>query len=62
MDPLLLGILVYVVVTGITNVMMLPALRQAQAEGGNPLPKMLPYLLADGAFTVIFVVWLLGRV
>lgn len=64
MDPLILGLVVFVTVTSALSFAIVVALRRGRAEGltGAPLlRRTLPLLIADGLFTLVWVVWLVGN-
>lgn len=63
MDPLVLGIVVFVIVTGALSIAMVFAVREARGRGlagGDLLRRLLPLLLADGLFTLAWVLWLVN--
>ena len=63
MTPLVQGVLVFVVFTAVTAAgMLVTVVRERQENpGANILPKLLPYLVADGLFIIVFVIWLLNQ-
>lgn len=63
MDPIVLGVVVFVIVTSALSIAIVFTVRGAREQGlsgGDLLRRILPLLLADGLFTVAWVVWLLG--
>lgn len=64
MSTLTQGILVFVLFTSVvTGIMLMTLLRARQQglSGSALLQRLLPYLVADGLFMVVFVVWLLNE-
>ncbi|MCA9838671.1 MAG: hypothetical protein KC422_17260 [Trueperaceae bacterium] len=62
MNPLVLGVGVFIIVSSVIMVMMLLSIRNAKAEGitGQALVmRILPLILADAAFVAFFAYWLL---
>jgi hypothetical protein len=65
MNDFTLGIVVFVAATSVVALFMVGALNRARQEGVTGqalLGRLVPYLVADLALTIVFVVWLLGRV
>lgn len=65
MSDFALGVGIFVVSTALMSLVMVGALRRAQQEGASGqalFGRLLPYLLADLALAVVFVLWLLGHV
>ena len=63
MDPVVLGVVVFVIVTSALSIAIVFSIRGAREQGlagGELLRRILPLLLVDGLFTVGWVVWLLG--
>ena len=64
MNALTLGIIIFVGFTAALSSMMILSLQRARAEGlkGSHLfSRLMPYLIIDAAFLIIFVIWLLGQ-
>jgi len=63
MTPLTQGILVFVVFTTVTAAgMAFTIMRERRENPGAPvLPKLLPYLVADGLFIIVFIGWFLNQ-
>ena len=60
MSPLVQGVVVFGLFSLATGVGVVTALRRQRREGGSLLAKLLPFIVADGLFAIIFVVWLLN--
>lgn len=64
MDPIVLGVVVFVIVTSALSVAIVFTIRGAREQGlsgGDLLRRILPLLLVDGLFTGGWIVWLLGN-
>ena len=64
MNTLTQGVIVLVSFTTIVSGAMVFALMKARAEEPerrNFLPKLLPFVLADALFMIVFVVWFLSQ-
>jgi len=64
MSSILPGIIVLVVVTSIISAFMIFNLKKFKEENltsSEILQRLAPFLIADLAFMVIFVVWLIGK-
>lgn len=62
MDPLVLGIVVFVMFSSVFSLLLVQALRRARAEGlqGSALLlRLLPFIVADTLMVGGFVAWLL---
>ena len=65
MSTFTLGVIVFAVFTfAISSVMALTLVRaRSQGLSGQPLvKKLLPYIIIDLVFVVVFVIWLLGNI
>lgn len=63
MTPIVQGVIVFVVFTAATGLGMLFTIHRERREnpGTNLLPKLLPYLVADGLFIIVFIVWFINQ-
>jgi len=63
-NTLTLGIIIFVGFTAILSTMMLLTLKRAKAEslkGQQVFSRLVPYLIIDLAFLIIFAIWLTGN-
>lgn len=63
MTPFVQGVVVFIVFIMATGLgMVVTILRERKANPGiSLLPKLVPYIVADGLFIVVFVVWVLNQ-
>jgi hypothetical protein len=64
MNQLTLGIIVFVAFNAAFSLGLVSALRSARAaglQGQAVMMKILPYLLAEGLLTIVFLVWFVSN-
>lgn len=62
MDPLVIGLVVFVAFSSVLSLLLVQAMRRARSEGlsgGALLARLAPYLIGDLLLVIVFVAWLL---